>query len=341
MDSIFRRNGRRNTGFTLIELLVVIAIIAVLIALLLPAVQEAREAARRIQCRNHLKQMALAIHNYADVHLFLPPGACVEPRATVTGNNGSWGIHGRILPFLEQANLYRQVDLSTAWDFQTAISGLKIPVFACSSDPRSDVVRDPGGGRAQLYPTNYGGNYGTWFIFDPTTGRRGDGAFAPNSRWDFSAFTDGTSNVLLLSEVKSWQPYRRNGGPSSTAMPRDISEAQTVTSSAPEFKDTGHTEWPDGRVHHSGFTTTLTPNSRVLCANGGQSFDCDYNSWQEGRHGMLGRPTYAVVTSRSFHRGAINSALADGSARSFSENIDRYVWRSLGSRSGGDVLGEF
>jgi prepilin-type N-terminal cleavage/methylation domain-containing protein len=172
---------RPRRGFTLIELLVVIAIIAILIALLLPAVQQAREAARRTQCKNHLKQLGLAIHNYVSSYRYLPPGASVDLAVTSTGNNGSWGVHGRILPMLEQGNLYDNVDLSTAWDFQAAIDGLKIPVYACPSDPNSDRVRDPGGGKVKLYPTNYGFNYGTWFVFDPTNGSSGNGAFYPNA----------------------------------------------------------------------------------------------------------------------------------------------------------------
>jgi len=120
------RQVRQPRGFTLIELLVVIAIIGILIALLLPAVQQAREAARRIHCRNNLKQIALAVHNYVDVATVLPPSACINPEVTQTGNNGSWGVHGRILPFLDQSNLYNAVDLTVAWDFQEAIDGLKI-----------------------------------------------------------------------------------------------------------------------------------------------------------------------------------------------------------------------
>lgn len=336
-----RSANRQPRAFTLIELLVVIAIIAILIALLLPAVQAAREAARRAQCKNNLKQIALAIHNYADVYNTLPPSACINPRITVTGNNGSWGIHGRILPYLEQGTLYSRVDLSIAWDFQQVISGLKIPTYACPSDPLSDRSRDAGGGRPILYPTNYGFNFGTWFIWNPVTGAGGNGATHPNSKFGFAAFTDGTSNTLLVGEVKAWTAYRRNGGPPSTAIPATIADVEAVTASAPDFKDTGHTEWPDGRVHHEGFTTTLPPNSYVRCTNASVTYDCDFNSWQEGRNGTNGQPSYAVITSRSFHTGIVQVAMVDGSSRAISNNIDLGVWRALGTRDSGEVIGEF
>ena len=338
-NMIHRRTTQR--GFTLIELLVVIAIIAILIALLLPAVQNAREAARRTECRNHLKQLALAVHNYVDVATVLPPSACINPEITATGNNGSWGVHGRILPFLDQSNLYNAVDLTKAWDFQTAISSLKIPIYACPSDPLSDRSRDPGGGKVTLYPTNYGFSFGTWFVYDPNTGEGGDGAFFPNASLGMRDFRDGSSSTLMAAEVRAWQPYRRNGGPPSTNVPNSIPEAEAAAASGVHFKNTGHTEWPDGRVHHHGITTAMTPNTFLACSDGTTTFDCDYNSWQEGKNGISGNPSYAVITSRSYHEGLVHVALMDGSARALSENIDRSLWRALGTRNTGEIIGGF
>ncbi|HSG72578.1 MAG TPA: DUF1559 domain-containing protein [Planctomycetaceae bacterium] len=332
---------KQRIGFTLIELLVVIAIIAILVALLLPAVQQAREAARRTSCKNNLKQIGLALHNYVDVNRYLPPGASIDLSVTSTGNNGSWGVHGRIMPYLEQGNLYENVDLSIAWDFQAAIDGVKIPIYACPSDPKGDQGRDPGGGKVHLYPTTYGFNYGTWFVFNPTTGQGGDGLFYPNASLSFKSAVDGTSNTLLAAEVKAWTPYQRNGGPSQLTIPQNAAEAETVVASGAEFKNTGHTEWPDGRVHHTGVTVTLLPNTQVRLTAGGVDYrEADYNSWQEGRNGIAGSPTYAIITSRSYHTGIVNILLFDGSTRSLSENIDLSIWRGLGTRDGGEVIGD-
>ncbi len=337
-------NSARKRAFTLIELLVVIAIIAILVALLLPAVQQAREAARRTQCRNHLKQIALAIHNYESTFGQFPPSMAINPAITA---NSSWSIHGRILPYLEQVNLYQQIDLSMAWGNFPVISNFRVPIYACPSDPKSDRARDTGTNGIFLLPTCYGFNFGTWLIFNPTTRQGGDGITFPNSRIRVADITDGTSNTLLASEVHAWTAYTRNGGPPSTAIPNTAAEVATYANSGlrdrilPGTRDgTGHTEWANGHSHHSGFTTTLPPNTNVVFVDNGVTYNnTDYASRQEGS--SLTSVSYSVLTSRSYHTGSVNSALSDGSVRTFSSSIDQRVWRGLGTRDSGEVLGEF
>jgi len=337
--SVFMPTKKEHGGFTLVELLVVIAIIGILIALLLPAVQQAREAARRMQCKNHLRQLGLALHNYIDTNGVLPMGATVDLSVSATGNNGSWGVHGRILPFLEQANVYKNVDITVAWDNQTAIDALDIAIYSCPSDPKADEMRVLADPKVDLFATTYGFNYGTWFVFDPANGRGGNGLFYPNSSLSFRDATDGSSNTLLAAEVKAWTPYMRNGGPSQTNIPANIAEAEAIVASGDQFKNTGHTEWPDGRVHHTGFTAAMPPNADIPCSDGTTTYEqCDFNSWQEGKDGSSGSPSYAIITSRSFHPGVVDVTMFDGSSRSITETIDLAVWRSLATRSGGEVI---
>jgi prepilin-type N-terminal cleavage/methylation domain-containing protein len=325
----------RRRGFTLIELLVVIAIIAVLIALLLPAVQQAREAARRIQCKNNLKQIGLSVHNYADIFGQVPPGGTLLTNVA----SSSWSVHGRLLPYLDQATLSNVVDLSLRWSGQMAIDGLRIPVYVCPSDAKAGTIRADT--TPKLCATTYGFNHGTWFVWDPATGTGGNGMFYPNARISFATVTDGTSNTLLASEVKAWSPYHRDVPPPSTTIPGTTSDvAAMMTATGGNAKITEHTEWPSSQVHHSGFTTVLNPNARVTCVVAGVTYnECDVTTWQEGTLPVT--PTYAAITSRSYHVGCVNSAMMDGTVRTISENIDLYVWRALSTRAGSEVIGEF
>ncbi len=324
-----RRSSPRR-AFTLIELLVVIAIIAILIALLLPAVQQAREAARRTQCRNNLKQLGLALHNYHDTFSVFPPAGTY--RTNTAGQAGHWSPQARLLPYLDQANLTNLIDFSLGYSVQTSVSVVKVPVFLCPSDPNERM-------NGNHWPITYAANVGEWFVWNPVNNQFGTGAFGPNSRTGTRDFTDGTSNSLVFSEVKAWQDFRRPPTASAPTNPTRPTSPADVALLTGDLKLTGHTEWVEGRSPQYSFTTTFVPNTDCPYNDAGTIRDIDFVSVGEGASDTIA--TYAAITSRSWHVGIVQVLLADGAVRAVSENIDLNVWRGLGTRAGGEVLGEF
>jgi prepilin-type N-terminal cleavage/methylation domain-containing protein/prepilin-type processing-associated H-X9-DG protein len=327
-------------AFTLVELLVVITIIGILISLLLPAVQTAREAARRMKCSNNLKQIGLALHNYAIANAVFPPGFCKDPKDPPSNSNSSWSIHGRLLPYLEQGNAYNRIQLNIGWHLQPGVPTLRMPMYLCPSEA-NDRVRT-NGGIPYVYPHNYGFNFGTWLVWDPATKQGGEGVFYVNSKISPEAIGDGLSNTLAAAEVKAFTSYVRNTADPGPLAPSSPSAMATLVAGGsfklgPELnQNTGHTEWPDGRIHHNGITTAFTPNTVVSYAHtDGQTYDIDYNSQQEG--GSATQRTYAAVTARSYHPDAVNILLMDGSVRSLNDIIELSVWRALGTRAGNEV----
>lgn len=303
---------RFRRGFTLIELLVVIAIIAILIALLLPAVQQAREAARRSACKNNLKQLVLAMHNYEATHGLFPPGYLHKFDPTGSGANQmgfGWGLMS--LPQLEQSNLYVQFNFNIpAFDAsQLKPRETHLNVFLCPSDPYSQsryVVRDtsstpPEQYAAGSYAANWGPSSATVNLDD--TPVTSEGVFYRNSRTKFRDITDGLSNTLALGE--------RTNGPirTSTGVSHGHSSFETAwCCSAREISDP-----PDDHGHMVLFETQFRPN--------------EIDSDDKG----VSAP----------HVGIGQFAMCDGSVRAISENIDKSVYNGLGTRSGGEVIGEF
>jgi len=339
----------QRRGFTLIELLVVVAIIAILIALLLPAVQQAREAARKTQCRNNLKQIGIALHNYLDTHTVFPPAFVIG-----SGPGGQWSMHARLLPFLDEANLQRLIDFDNNYEVGDAallaVRTTRVPMYLCPSEPK-DQTRVDGNGDGIHYPVSYGYNAGTYTVFTHSTstltvgsdtyilgGKAGDGAFAPNFASKPARMVDGMSSTLCFSEVKTFTPYIRDGQDGPDTLPTDLTGL-----TAGDFKeDTGHTEWVDGRVHQTGFTTVFGPNSITPITDGTSTAeDGDFTSCREQKAPCAGLPVRAAVTSRSWHQGYVHSLMMDGSVQGISEDLDLNVWRALSTRDGEEVVSAF
>lgn len=332
--------GRRPTcprAFTLIELLVVIAIIAVLVAMLLPAVQQAREAARRTQCRNNLKQMGLAMHNYESTHNSLPPGRVGFPMV--------FSAHAAMLPYYDAANLYNIIDFNTAPTFveppvapysQNVNAAMtKIAMFLCPSDLGSIPGNSYG-------CTNYVVCAGSGTT--PTTRylRLGDGVMMDvklRGVVKFAQITDGLSNTAAISESilgnggaaasASTPPvsYEQQilaitGGQNDTITGVDTSPAACVVGAAGNWRNNRSAKWMNGHYGDTIYNHSLNPNS--------DDFDCVNSSNNAG-----------LTAARSRHVGGVHLLLCDGSTRFVSENISTSIWQGLASRAGGEVIGEF
>jgi len=329
---------RRSTrpGFTLIELLVVIAIIAILIGLLLPAVQKVRESAARAKCQNNLKQLGLALANHQSA-LGHYPSAAELPKGQLSQ---PWSAHARLLPYLEQDNLAKLIDFTSAPNnflSRPDVAGIRVPMYLCPSE-----INDRNRVTATLtyYPLNYAVNEGTWFVFDPVSGQMGNGAFAPNLKAKPADFSDGLSNTVGMSEVKAFQANLWDtNNPNALNVPPPANAAALAAYFGGTFDEFGHTEWVEGDVHETGFTTVLTPNTKVPHTVAGRLYDVDVTSMRDGE--SIAVPTYAAVTARSYHSGLVNTLMMDGSVKAIRDAIDLTTWRALSTRAGGETLSDF
>jgi prepilin-type N-terminal cleavage/methylation domain-containing protein len=360
---------RRRGGFTLIELLVVIAIIAILIALLLPAVQQAREAARRTQCKNNLKQLGLALHNYHDTYSIFPArtGGTNGPGAQEQSNKLRLGPIVMLLPYFEQAPLWSQISggftdsRNRTWPpmgpvpYQGSANTqpvydpwlIQLQTVLCPSYPphlqNSDTTSRPGSQITNWGRLCYFFNIGDSCNQTGTANSRGIFGHLAGTR--MRDITDGTSNTILMAE-RRWPSGNGDiGGTANNLVvfrPAECRAAYNTTTrqyTAGVFSSFAGQRWMDGASQTVGLTTILPPNS-PSCADGGDT-------------------SGGFMTAGSYHVGGCQLVLCDGSVRFISSNIDSGnqsadaraanvtgvspfgVWGALGSKAGGEVVTEF
>jgi prepilin-type processing-associated H-X9-DG protein len=251
-----------------------------------------------------------------------------------------WSANSRILPYIEQESLFRNIDFTTPYSTQPFITSKRVATYICPAE-----VNDRGSGTDPTYGNknwtlNYAVNLGTWGVLtNKASGMlSGDGAFASNRGHRPGDFADGMSNTLGLSEVKSYTARvtgANNTQTYSPALPAPTTPAGVTGLPLAAFdpsKNT-HVEWVDGKVHETGFTTTFPPNTLVPYSGS----DVDFISATESNLG----DTYAAVTSRSYHTNGVNAVFMDGSVRFVSNNVTAATWRAIGTRAGNDLPGDF
>jgi prepilin-type N-terminal cleavage/methylation domain-containing protein/prepilin-type processing-associated H-X9-DG protein len=353
------RIRRKRFAFTLIELLLVIAIIAVLIALLLPAVQAAREAARRMQCTNNLKQIGLALHNYVSAIDTMPPGRF---NSHIAGIGNCWGGYSQLLPMLDQQAVYNSFNFNLAPELETTLASAAanstgaatfINSLLCPTDAAAPVLITVSGENyaSHNYDLNVGSNYALQEVFPPGVtspfgGFPPNGVFFENRGVRMAEFTDGLSNTVAVSETirsNMTSTYATDPtrvflvtGNNSTTGPPLTSDADYTTlclslpPSTTQFQATKGIRWHYGAPGHSMYNHRRVPNDL--------NPDCRGGLPHSNRSDPLWSFLSLNIASRSNHPGGVNSLMADGHVQFIKNTINVVVWQGLGTRNGGEVI---
>jgi prepilin-type N-terminal cleavage/methylation domain-containing protein len=325
--------GRR--AFTLVELLVVIAIIGILIALLLPAVQAARESARRTECTNKLKQIGLASHNYESTYKRFPPGG-------VNTTPANWGQMPRLFPFMEQEGLHELIDFTKNPGNNPAAAAAIVEALLCPSDPNTVLERSAVGN--DYSKNNYRGNSGTL----PNKAGANDGIFfdwtlpntVPNedrlklAGVPINDILDGTSSTVLFAEMAigdenpalgtiEGDGFRISGNDTQpTATVRNLCLALPKPPPLANHYSDGGKNWSNKGYNTARYNHIMTPNT-LSCMTG--------SVFNDG----------GAITASSYHPGGVTLVLCDGSTRFVRDSIAVAIWERLGNRKDGQPLGEF
>jgi prepilin-type N-terminal cleavage/methylation domain-containing protein/prepilin-type processing-associated H-X9-DG protein len=301
---------RTRSAFTLVELLVVIAIIGILVALLLPAVQFARESARRAQCSNNLKQIGVSLNTFHAARRRFPPGRDPWP--------APFSTQAHLLPYQENASLQNLIDftLPTSTGINALAATTRIPLFECPSDGARGRV--PGSSFAGC---NYVGNVGTGINNgDYVTG---DGVFLLNMPIGFQDLTDGSSQTAAFSES-----LLGDGGTTMSDSRRQVVQLAGSTPTAPGSCTSGPYFGNRGdRWINGGYLATLYNHHFLPNA---PNWDC-----------LNAANNFGLKTARSSHRGGVMLLMCDGSVRFIPNSIHQHTWHAIATRSGNDITGEF
>ncbi|HLA85756.1 MAG TPA: DUF1559 domain-containing protein [Thermoguttaceae bacterium] len=306
-------------GFTLVELLVVIAIIGVLIALLLPAVQAARESARRAQCSNNVKQVSLAMQSYESQHGRFPPGH-LETGTDGPSYRHQFSFAAFLLPYIEQQNVYNRIDwtLASSDAANKAAGATRIDTLLCPSDPIAEGFAADG-----YASTNYLANQGIKCEcrLNCPTDNACTGVFGHNTFMRATAITDGLSSTFCLSET-----LKGDGDPSTlddnyifdTSKSFTADDIDACQNAVPNSSIRG-CRWIDGKTYYNMFNASRAPNDpRVDC--------------------LAPNNACSNFAARSAHPGGVNASMMDGSVHFLPDSIDVSIMQALGTKAGGETV---